>query len=72
LIVAFGAVAYSGNRSRPVAVSWIRRCCESRPWITDANSESWSWDGQNNERSIEDLLPVWVVEDDAGAVAEDM
>ena len=40
--------------------------------MTEANSESCNREGQNSERSIEDWLPVCVIEDAASAAAEDI
>lgn len=39
--------------------------------MTDANKESWYWDGKNRDLMIEDLLAVCVADEEAGAADED-
>lgn len=39
--------------------------------MTDANKESWKWEGQKDERRMEDLLAVRVLDDAAGFATEE-
>ena len=40
--------------------------------MTEANSDSWKCEGENEDRRIEDLLPVCVLEAAAGLAAEEI
>ena len=42
------------------------------PCITEANSDNWNKEGQNDDLRIEDLLPLCVFGDAAGFVLEEM
>lgn len=53
-------------------VSCIRRCWESKSWITEANNDSCNLEGEKDDRRIDDLLAVCVAEEAAGLAAEDM
>ena len=39
--------------------------------MTDANKESWKWEGQKDERRMEDVLAVRVLDDAAGFATEE-
>ena len=40
--------------------------------MTEAKRESWKWDGQKDDRRMEDLLAVGVLEDAAGFATEEI
>ena len=64
-------VTACSQRSRPLVVSWILRCWESKPWITDAKKGAPSLEGAKEDLRIEDRFAGCVVADAAGfAVAE--
>lgn len=46
--------------------------CDSGPWITDAKSEDWYREGEKRDRRTEDLLGVYVADEAARAVLEEM